>query len=766
MADPRNLKPGELIRTLNSTSLGRVLSEPKLRDHRERAGVRISDADGKRIDLLRYAAWLALERHQGGQVRGIPPGTEASPAEDYARKRERERARNATASEKGRDIGELPPVADPERRGRALVDPEFFSTTYFPLRFTKALSDDQRASIGELKRIVEDGGTQAFAAPRGDGKTTRAEVMTIWAVITGKRRFAAFVGATRSAADESLQSIKGEFETNELLAADFPEVCHPIRSLEGIHNRAKGQLYQGQATYIKWSGDLLVLPTMPNSPASGAAICCRGITGRIRGMKFRRPDGETVRPDIAIVDDPQTERSANSAQQCKRRLDTITGAILGLAGPGQSIACFVPCTVIVKDDLADQILDQDKQPAFQGVRTKLVYAWPTNEKLWEEYAELHRAGLRLGELAAANAFYKKHRKPMDAGAKVAWAQRFDSDAGELSAIQHAMNLRIDRPATFDAEYQNEPRDETTDDEKLLTAGQIADKLSGLARGVVPLAATQLTAFIDVQQRLLYYVVCAWSPEFTGSCIDYGAWPDQGRSHFLYREASRTIQQHFPTAGVPGAIRGALDRLIAELAGREFQQEGGAAFRINKILIDSGNWSDVVYQCCRESPHSALLVASKGKGVTSDRAPISEWKRHEGQLVGEEWMLGRVENKRATRLLTYDTHFWKTRLHTGLATAIGDRGAFTLFGQRSATRPVDHSMIGQHIASETRKKTEGGGRVVFVYTLRPEKPDNHLLDGVVGCHVGASLLGCRLIGQPLINKPKTPRRGPRVSSLQC
>lgn len=759
VADPRNLKPGELIRTVNSTPLGQVLDDRKLRAHRERAGVRISDADGKRLDLLRYAAWLAHERHAA--ARSIPQG-ENDPAAAYTAKRERERARNASASESGRDIGELPRIADPKRRARALIDPEFYCTTYFPRRFTRALSDDQRASIKELARVIEEGGTKAYAAPRGDGKTTRAEVMTIWAVLKGKRRFAAFIGATRSAADESLQSIRGEFETNELLLDDFPEVCFPIWQLEGIYNRCKGQLYRGQPTRMKWSGDLLVLPTIEGSPASGAAICCRGITGRVRGMKYRRADGETVRPDIAIVDDPQTERSANSPQQCRRRLDTITGAILGLAGPGQSIACFVPCTVIVKDDLADQILNPMTQPAFQGVRTKLVYAWATNEKLWEDYSDLRRAGQRDGSLAATNKFYKQNRKAMDAGARVAWAERFDADAGELSAIQHAMNLRIDRAATFDAEYQNEPRDPAADDERLPTTAAIEQKLSGLPRAKVHLASTVLTAFIDVQQRLLYWGGAAWSPQFTGGLIDYGAWPDQGRANFQYRDTYHTIQKKYPAAGITGAIRSALDALIDELVKREFVREDGAPFRIQKILIDSGNWADVVYQCCRESPHAALLVPSKGMGIKCDRAPISEWKRHEGQIIGEDWMLGRVENKRSVRLLTYDTNVWKTRLYRGLATAAGDRGCITLPGEKQ--HPPDHSMLSAHLTSETRDKTFGRGRTVFVYKLRPEKPDNHLLDVFVGNLVAASLLGCRVVGNP-VPKPK-PRTRPRVAPLNC
>jgi hypothetical protein len=61
MTDPRKLKPGELCSLLNSTPLGEVITPAKARHHRVRAGLRIGDA--QRIDLLRYAAWLAQQRH-------------------------------------------------------------------------------------------------------------------------------------------------------------------------------------------------------------------------------------------------------------------------------------------------------------------------------------------------------------------------------------------------------------------------------------------------------------------------------------------------------------------------------------------------------------------------------------------------------------------------------------------------------------------------------------------------------------------------------
>jgi hypothetical protein len=73
VADPRNLKPGELLRTINGTPLGTVVTELKLRGHRARAGGRFEREGGKRIDLLAYIAWLAIDGRR--KARRDPEGT-------------------------------------------------------------------------------------------------------------------------------------------------------------------------------------------------------------------------------------------------------------------------------------------------------------------------------------------------------------------------------------------------------------------------------------------------------------------------------------------------------------------------------------------------------------------------------------------------------------------------------------------------------------------------------------------------------------------
>uniref|UniRef100_A0A7C4LKL9 Terminase large subunit GpA endonuclease domain-containing protein n=1 Tax=Schlesneria paludicola TaxID=360056 RepID=A0A7C4LKL9_9PLAN len=244
-------------------------------------------------------------------------------------------------------------------------------------------------------------------------------------------------------------------------------------------------------------------------------------------MKFKRPDGKSVRPSLVVLDDPQTDESARSISQCQQRESILAGAVLGLAGPGHKISGIMPCTVIRPGDMADRILDRDKHAQWQGERTKMVYAFPTNKALWDRYAEVRAEGLRNEDGGvAATEFYRRHRKEMDAGARIAWPERFNYD--ELSAVQHAMNLKLQDEAAFWAEYQNEPLPEETADDDLLTTDQIAAKCNRLPRRLVPIGCNHLTMFIDVQANLLFFVVCAWEDDFTVYVIDYDTFPDKKR----------------------------------------------------------------------------------------------------------------------------------------------------------------------------------------------------------------------------------------------
>ncbi len=752
--DPRRLKTGELARLMNSTPLGTVSNENRIKGYRTKAGFGVSaDGDLERVDVFRFVAWLAARRHHA------PSSALATTAEKpvklvgYEAAKERARARQAEMSLSGRDIGDPPSVQDPERRETCRENFRLFCDTYFKPQFSLPWSPDHLKVIGKIEQAVLHGGLFAMAMPRGSGKSTLCEMAALWALVYGHRKFVAMIGADEDHAAHMLESIKSEIENNELLSFDFPEVCYPIQMLEGIHQRASGQLCNGKPTHINWTAKDLMLPVLDGSLAAGGTVRVAGITGRIRGMKVKRADGTSARPDLVLIDDPQTDESARSPSQCQTRERILAGAILGLAGPGKKIAGLMTVTVVREGDMADCILDRTKHPQWQGERTKMVYAFPTNEDLWNRYAEIRADGLRAGQqLVPATAFYKKNRIAMDEGARVAWPERHNPD--EASAIQHAMNLKLANEHAFFAEYQNEPMSETPEEAVMLTADEVAGKLSGYERGIVPGACTCLTMFVDVQGKALYYAIVAWEPNFTGYVIDYGTEPDQRMPYFTLREVRRTLAMASPKSGPEGAIRDGLDRLINTMAGREWECDDGATMRMDRIMIDA-NWpgsTDTIYQFCRTSPHANILMPSHGKGVTAASIPFAHYKKKRGEKVGLNWRVPQITGKRAVRHCLIDVNSWKTFVHARLAMGVGDKASISLFGHNLNA----HRMFAEQITSEYKIQTFGRDRAVDEWKLRQPGLDNHFLDCLVGCAVGASMSGVALDGEDAFAKKKRPK----------
>src|SRR5690606_4859267 len=120
----------------------------------------------------------------------------------------------------------------------------------------------------------------------------------------------------------------------------------------------------------------------------GSTITVASITGALRGQSTTLPDGAILRPELVILDDPQTRESAASPKQNADRAAIIRGDVLGMAGPDRKIAAMMPCTVIREGDLADEFLDHRKNPEWAGQRTKMVYAWPAAEDHWQKYREI------------------------------------------------------------------------------------------------------------------------------------------------------------------------------------------------------------------------------------------------------------------------------------------------------------------------------------------------------------------------------------------
>lgn len=618
----------------------------------------------------------------------------------------------------------------------------FFAESYFPHLFRLEWSADHLQVLELIERVVLNGERFAVAMPRGSGKTTLCEVAVIWAVLTGRHQFVYLIAATDDHAATFMRNIKAHLLSNKEMADDFPDAVQPFRLLDGESRRATGQRHYGIRTHIRWEEDQIMFATVPRCRCSGAIIKCTSLGSAIRGAKVNRPsDGESIRPTLAIIDDPQTDRSARSPVQIRERIGLIDGAISGLPGPEQTIGIIVPCTVIAHNDVADQLLNRDKNPLWQGIRTKLVTSFPTNEKLWSEYRRLRDDSYRAGRNGdEATAFYLANREAMDEGSAVSWPSRHP---GCTSGIEFAMRLRFADEAKFFAEYQNEPMSDRPLEDDLLTADEIASKLNQLRRRVVPLNTDTLTAFIDVQQKALFFAVTAWSEDFTGAVIDYGTYPEQLRPYFTLANLTHTIAIKHPAGGIEAGLTAALEALINELLSREWHREDGTTLHIDRCLIDSG-WgehTDLVYEVCRRSTHAATLRPSKGRSVTSSTKPIDEWEKQAGMRLGPAWCERPAPNQRAVRLIHLDTNKWKSFAQARLATPHGDPGSLTLWGRD----PDQHILFSEHLTSEyrDRKTSERSGRTVDEWHLPPNKPDNHWLDCLVGCCVAASFQGCRV-----------------------
>jgi hypothetical protein len=92
-------------------------------------------------------------------------------------------------------------------------------------------------------------------------------------------------------------------------------------------------------------------------------------------------------------------------------------------------------------------------------------------------------------------------------------------------------------------------------------------------------------------------------------------------------------------------------------------------------------------------------------------PFSEHRRKSGERIGPNWRITTTVGKRTIRHVLFEAV------------------------------PEQHRLLAEHLAAEYRVRTEGRGRTVDEWKIRPEQSDNHWLDCLVGCAVAAAIQGC-------------------------
>ena len=210
---------------------------------------------------------------------------------------------------------------------------------------------------------------------------------------------------------------------------------------------------------------------------------------------------------------------------------------------------------------------------------------------------------------------------------------------------------------------------------------------------------------------------------------------------MRRAPARVSPEACATSERVCAGRAALNALTEDYLGREWEREDGAMLKIERAMVDA-NWgqsTDIVYEFCRRSSYAGILLPSHGRYVGASSKPMTEYRKQPGDRLGFNWMMPSVAGKRAIRHVIYDTNYWKSFVHARLAVPTGDKGSLTLYGRI----PGVHQLLAEHLTAEYRVKTQGRGRTVDEWKLKPQRSDNHWLDCIAGCAVCGSMLGAAL-----------------------
>lgn len=703
-------------------------------------------------------------------------------ADDYCDYKDRQANISRERSARGRDIGGVPDIANVERRAECRRSLRRFCEVYNPEAFKLGWSPDHLKAVARIEEAATLGALYAFAMARGSGKTTICRMGALWAVSYAHTRYAFVIGATDPKAQETLDTIRTLIRFLPDYAADFPEISWPAICLAGIANRATGQTCDGESTLIEWSADRIVLPTVPppenwpkewplrqdgKVPTSGVLISASGLTGEgIRGSLKTLTTGEMVRPSFCLIDDPQTPESARSPTQNANRLKLVSADVLGMAGPGKSIAAVMPCTVIERGDMVDEILDRGEHPLWRGERSGMLRSMPTNLAAWDAYFDAYArcAQLEPPDFTESNGYYLEHRAELEEGAEASWESR--KQDWEVSAVQSAMHLYFRDRSAFMSEYQNQPEARDSAAVGALQPDQVLSRVSNIPRLVVPRTATRLTAMVDVGAHLLWYMVAAWDERFGGCVVDYGCHPDQTRGYFSKADPRPALGDlpEYEGMSQEAVIFSGLTAVADRILGRVYhQEETGTDFRVERCLVDA-NWgpgTDLVYDFCRRSAFASILLPSHGKYIGASSNPMSSWPTRPGERAGMGWRLSAASTGRG-RHVTFDANLFKSFVAQRLTTPQGAAGCLQLFKPDVGK---DHKLLADHLGAEypVAVMRQAGGREVEEWKLRPGR-DNDWFDTAVGCTVAASLSGLRWSPAQAAGVPPKPSK-PKLSHAE-
>lgn len=200
------------------------------------------------------------------------------------------------------------------RRELTARDPLLFACVYFAHHLRSDATDGQvtladahlgwvRDARGWLEPVTAPmQWRKAYIAPRETGKSTWwFLILPMWAAAHGHIRFAAAFADSGTQAEIHLGTFRRELLRNQLLRADYPQLCSPARRQSGRTEADSQGMYYGK---------------------NGFVFAARGIDSSNLGMKV-----DEMRPELLLFDDIEPDESNYSQYQKNKRMTTVIDAI-------------------------------------------------------------------------------------------------------------------------------------------------------------------------------------------------------------------------------------------------------------------------------------------------------------------------------------------------------------------------------------------------------------------------------------------------------
>ena len=623
------------------------------------------------------------------------------------------------------------------RRKRLEKDDAKWLRYYFAGIYRRPFGTVHLEIIKEARYAITSGGNVCVAAPRGTGKSFVLDGVALKAVLCEEVRFPVVMPWDSKALKKTLGFWKKALCFNPKLAEDYPEWCYPFVHCKGSAQKCltlTGEDGEPIGARLLVSEGMIVLPH------SKAVIGGATINGNPLGMNYTTDDGQGLRPDLILIDDPQDRDTATSAMQIQNTIDMIDKDVSGMSGPDSSMPMMMALTVKAQADVAEHYLTVGGD--WKAVRVEQILTWPTDfedkssdrRKLWEEWNEIRLEGEdNKDEGKAGLKFYKDNKGELVAGMTVSWNHRFVPKKQPDALFSAMLDYFKMGHNAFYAERQNDPQ-EAASSMYALTPEIICNQANDIRPRDVKPDTTYLVGHADINRAGLHWCTAGFSNNMTCHVPAYGKWPT-GKAE-LWGENANSQE-------VERAIFTGLKELCDHIEQIQFMQNDERR-KVDLILIDRGYMPDAVHAFCDQAKYEFKVLPAWGQDNQRFKIPQSS-KKIAGPAMDDCYMRRGAKRNH----IYFNSDKWREVSQRAFLGAIDIPGGCTLY---RVPTPQTHMPFAQHVAIEKllEKIMTGTG---WFYQWSKFIGHNDWGDALTGCWVAAAMCGLCAGGTPQIKKKK-------------